>query len=192
MPLFNTEGQPRGKLVRRPLRLDRTAEVDRVQGEHFFDKIFPAFFKEKNSAPPPETHPSRNGQVREMLSVIAKSIEELQALEARCKALEARYEEMRREFCARQQELYNQPLVFDTDADVPTIAGVEANWTEDSSLKTTFHSFRLAAWAHTIHGMPVLDILAALAARLQFEDILYVPESDWPAVLEWFADLIVR
>jgi len=37
-----------------------------------------------------------------------------------------------------------------------------------------------------------MDTLAALAAHLQVEDTLDLSESDWPTVLEWFADLILE
>jgi len=135
MPLLNYQAQPERKQVRRPLRLDLAAEVDRGPAENLFDMFFSAFWQ-KNSAPPPKAPSGHRRQVRELLSAITKSIDELQTLEAECKELEAKYEETRREFCTRQQELYNQPLVLDTDVEMPNIAKLEASWAEDNSLKT--------------------------------------------------------
>lgn len=192
MPLLNYQAQPERKQVRRPLRLDLAAEVDRVPWESFFNMIFR--FQQENSAPPPKAPPGRRRRVRELLSALAKSIEELQTLEAECKELEAKYEETRREFCTRQQELYNEPLALDidTDAEMPNIAKLEASWAEDNSLKTVARSVRLAASVRVIQGTPIMDTLAALAAHLQVEDALDLSESDWPAVLEWFADLVIE
>lgn len=200
MPLLNYQWLPGQQPVRRPRVSGLTAEVDRVSEENILlkifsgnslDKAFSSMFKQKDTASALEAHPGGRRLAKEMLSVIAENIEELQALEARCKELEARYEEMRQEFYARQQELYNRPLVFDTDAEMPTIASLAASWAEDNSLKTPAHSVRLAAWVRVIHGTPIVDTLAALAARFQVEDIFYLSESDWTAVLEWFADLII-
>ncbi len=121
---------------------------------------------------------------------ITKRIKELQKLEARVKELEVQHKEMRRKFCTRQQELYDLPLESDTET--PTIAGGKASWAEDDSLKTPVHSVRLAQWTRFIHGTPINDTLAALAAHFQVEDFSYLSVDDWPAVLEWFADLIIR
>lgn len=200
MPLLNYQWRPGQQPVRRPRVSDLTAEADRVPEENIsfkifsensWDKVFSSMFKQKNTASSLEAYPGGKAQVREMLSVIAENIKELQILEARCKEMEARYEEMRREFCTKQQELYKQPLVFDTDAEMPTIAGLEASWAEDGSLKAPVDSVRLAQWTRFIHGTPTSDTLAALAAHFQVEDFSYLSEGDWPAVLEWFADLIV-
>ncbi len=50
--------------------------------------------------------------------------------------------------------------------------------------------FRCAHQFQQRHGARIDETLAGLAAHFRVENIYYLPERDWPAVLEWFESLL--
>lgn len=52
------------------------------------------------------------------------------------------------------------------------------------------HSHIVAARVYARRGVPIAETLAALAAHFQVKDMYDLPESAWPAVLDWFASLL--
>jgi hypothetical protein len=50
--------------------------------------------------------------------------------------------------------------------------------------------YRCAHEVHQHHGYALSDLLAGLAAHFRVENIYYLPDKDWPAVLDWFASLL--
>src|SRR5579871_221150 len=105
------------------------------------------------------------------------------------------FEEMQRLNQADLQELHNQLTVvqYDQRSHELRLAALEARDTSpslDVSPEHLKHIFQIGRQLRQRRGLAVVDILAMLAEHFRVEDVSLLPESAWPAVLDWFASLL--
>lgn len=138
---------------------------------------------ESNAAPPPPPSPSPAPQsVWQVWHTLGN-------------LMEAKDEEMRREFQAGQQELHDEMTVMRYDQQrlalhFAALEARDASPTATISPEQLAHIFRLARQLAARKGLPVLDILAILAEHFRVEDVSVLPAKNWPAVLDWFSSML--
>jgi len=97
---------------------------------------------------------------------------------------------------ARDEELRNQLSVvqYDQHTQALRIAALEARGVSPADglpQERLAHVYQLANQVRQRQGYRIAEILAGLAAHFQVEDIYFLPEKDWPAVLVWFESLLL-